>query len=418
MSGSGSSRRWGGGKRIDGTEEGVTKVDTDPAPPSTGAPIAATFEVVAGPDEGTIHVLEAPAGILGRAPDVDIRFTDPTISRAHVRIDLRGGVFHIKDLGSSNGTRVDGRNLRGQSTLRPHARLRLGKRTEVEFTAVDEPALRRTYKRMHLEERLALERKYSHVVAEKAHRLRGALDDVERFASAASHDLRAPLHTIGALTELLGMQYRGQLDDKADEYIRLVVEAVHRMDRLLTDLRAYSRIGSDETREGLVDLDEVLDDVLDNLRAALDDADAEVARGTLPTVVGNRSQMVQLLQNLIGNAVKFKGPRPLRIEVHSDREGDEWIVRVADNGVGFDPKYADQIFEVFKRAHAEGQFPGTGMGLAIAHRIVQLHGGRIRAEAVVDASAVFEVTLPCREGDIDGARDTVDPDLADEMTEM
>ena len=402
--------RWGMGRTPPSGTDDVTTVDTDPAEPSSGAPVGATLEVLSGPDEGTTHILEANDAILGRADDAQVRFSDASISRHHVRIQLVGGVYSIRELGSSNGTQLDGRPVRGTVNLRPRCRIRLGKRTAVEFTAMDSAGLRRAWHRLRLEARLDLERSYSQMLTKQASQLRDALHDLEQFASVASHDLRAPLHTVGSLAELLAMQYGDQLDDKAHQYISLMVDGIHRMDRLIGDLRDWSRIRKDGQAAGIVSLDDALDDALANLRTAIADSGARVEREALPVVVGHRGQLTQLLQNLLANAIKFRADAPPLIRVTSTQDGTDWVVSVSDQGIGLDMRQGDRIFELFQRLHRDDEYPGTGIGLAIAKRVADLHNGRIWVESRVGEGTTFHIALPDHEGDVDSARDTLDPD--------
>ena len=408
--------RWGLGRTPPtGTDE-VTTVDTELAEASTGAPIGATLEVLSGPDEGMTHILEAADAILGRAADAQIRFSDSTVSRHHVKVQLNGGVYSLRELGSSNGTQLDGRTVRGTVNLRPRSRIRLGKRTSIEFTALDREGVRRAWRRLRLEARLDLERSYSKMLADQTSQLRDALRDLDQFASVASHDLRAPLHTVGSLAELLAMQYGDQLDDKAHQYITLMVEGVHRMDHLIGDLRDWSRTRADENAAGIVPLDDVLDDAVANLRSAIEASGARIEREALPEIVGHRGPLTQLLQNLLANAIKFHADSPPMIHIEAIQDGSDWVLSVSDQGIGLDMAQASRIFELFQRLHREGEYPGTGIGLAIAKRVVDLHHGKIWVESRIGEGATFHVALPDHEGEVDSARDTLDPE-GDEMTE-
>lgn len=400
--------RWGRGIQLNDRPEEVTTVDDGPAPPSGGAPIGAALEILTGPEEGSILLVEQTRCVFGRGGDADIRLPDSTISRRHMELTLREGVFHLQELSSSNGTRVDGRNVHGTVKLRQRCRLRLGKRTELEFTAVDKAGLSRARQRMNLTARLDLERKYSRTLAEQASRLRAAHDDLVEFARATSHDLRAPLHNIGALSELLALQYQGQLDDKADGHLRNIVETVHRMDVLLEELREYSQSRDDKPRQP-VDLQEVLDDARSNLRSMLEATGAVVEADRLPTVFGYRSELTRLLQNLLENALKFRSQAPPFINVRAVPTDDEWTVSVSDNGIGVDSRDPQAIFRVFKRLHREEEYPGTGIGLAVAQRVVHMHGGRIWVESAPGRGSTFHFTIERDEDEL-SSRDTLDPD--------
>jgi len=409
-------RRWGKGRQPPAATEEVTTVDTGPAESTGDAAVGAAVEVLSGPDEGATHILEVDKAILGRSADATISFSDSTISRHHVEIKLLSGVFQMRELGSSNGTQLDDRAVLGSVTLRPRCRIRLGKRTVIEFTALDDAGLRRAWRRLHLEARLDLERRYSRMLAAQASQLRLALEDLEQFASVASHDLRAPLHTVGGLAELLAMQYGDQLDDKAQSYLELMVEGVHRMDQLISDLRDWSRIRTERGEESVVSLDDALDDAIANLRSSIDASGARIVRGPLPTLVGHHGQLTQLLQNLLANALKFCDTPPPAIRIEATTEGNEHRLSVTDNGIGIDVTQTDRIFELFQRLHRDDEYPGTGMGLAIAKRVVDLHNGRIWVESQVGHGATFHIAFPECADDVRRARETVDPDV-EEMTE-
>ncbi len=224
--------------------------------------------------------------------------------------------------------------------------------------------------------------------------LRRSNEDLARFAHAASHDLQEPLRTIASYSQLLQKRYSGKLDTDADQFIQFVVDAAVHMSTLIRDLLTYAQIGSRRRRE-IIDLGEVLSAALRNLRVALEESGAEVTAGTLPLVRGDADQLTQVLQNLLSNSIKYRSDMPPRIEICSDRRGDEWVLSVKDNGIGFPPQYAEHIFEPFRRLHVN--LGGTGIGLAIVRRTVEAHGGRIWAESEPGKGAMFLLTLPVAE---------------------
>jgi signal transduction histidine kinase len=218
--------------------------------------------------------------------------------------------------------------------------------------------------------------------------------ELEKFAYVASHDLQEPLRMISGFSQLLARRFEGKLGADADEYIGFVVDGANRMQRLINDLLRYSRVG---TRGGAFEptgCSSVLEEALDNLGIALRESGAEIRRDPLPTLTVDRSQMVQLFQNLVGNALKFRGGERTRIQVSARQNGEEWIFSVADNGIGIDPKYFDRIFTIFQRLHGKIEYPGTGIGLAICKKIVERHGGRIWLESELGKGCTFFFTLP------------------------
>ncbi|HVZ80409.1 MAG TPA: PAS domain S-box protein [bacterium] len=221
--------------------------------------------------------------------------------------------------------------------------------------------------------------------------------ELEQFAYVASHDLQEPLRMIASFVQLLAHQYKGKLDAEADEYIGHTVDGVKRMQALIKDLLAYSRLGTTQpfTR---VDCGKALEEALRNLDPSLREHHVEVERDPLPEVLGDNNQIVQVFQNLIGNAVKFRSQRSPRIQVGAADRGDEWLFSVQDNGIGLDPQYGEQIFEVFKRLHSRQEYPGTGIGLAICKKVVTRHGGRIWVESKPGEGACFYWTLPKMKG--------------------
>ena len=221
--------------------------------------------------------------------------------------------------------------------------------------------------------------------------------ELVQFAYVASHDLQEPLRAVGGFVELLQRRYEGKLDDKADTYIGLAVDGVNRMHQLINDLLTYSRVGTHAKSLKLVDCNQVVDEALANLETAIAGSAAQVTRRQLPTVTADRTQLVQLLQNLIGNAIKFHGDRPPRASVSAKRSGDTWVFSVRDNGIGIDPKYAERVFVIFQRLHDGTEYPGTGIGLAVCKRIVERHGGRIWFESEPGKGATFFFTLPVKE---------------------
>lgn len=243
---------------------------------------------------------------------------------------------------------------------------------------------------------LANERALSERLARANEDLTRSNADLERFAYVASHDLQEPLRNVAVFAQRLGARYRGRLDAEADEQIGFIVGGVRQLQALIASILEYSRVGREPEPVARVDLAEVFDRVRNDLDASIKEAGATVERGALPTVEGDARELALVLQNLLGNAIKFRGEAPPSVHVTAARDGDAWTLRVKDNGIGLDEKYADRIFVPFQRLHTREAYPGTGIGLAIAKKIVERHGGRIRVESEPGRGATFLVTLPAR----------------------
>ena len=223
--------------------------------------------------------------------------------------------------------------------------------------------------------------------------------ELEQFANIASHDLQEPLRLVTGYLHLLAERYNGQLDKDAQEFIAYAVDAAARMKSMITDLLAYSRTGRDGKEIVPVACEAVLSQACANLRAAITETAAEISHDPLPTVLGDAGQFAHLFQNLIGNALKFRGQAPPRVHVSAALNEREWVFSVRDNGIGLDPQFADRIFMVFQRLHRREEYPGTGIGLAIAKKIVEHHGGRIWVESEPGKGATFHFTVPVRPPD-------------------
>ncbi len=218
--------------------------------------------------------------------------------------------------------------------------------------------------------------------------------DLAQFAYIAGHDLQEPLHTITGFVELLRDRYKGQLDEKADKYIAYTVDGAKRMQQLIAALLAYCRVGIKGKELVLTDAQEPLARAMENLRFSIEEGGAVITQDAMPTIMADVSQLAQLFQNLIGNALKFRGERLPEIHIGAKRQDDHWLLSVRDNGIGIDPEQADRVFLVFQRLHGRDKYPGSGIGLAICKRIVERHGGRIWVESEVGSGSVFLFTIP------------------------
>ena len=217
--------------------------------------------------------------------------------------------------------------------------------------------------------------------------------DLEQFAYAASHDLQEPLRAVTGCVQLLQQRYTGQLDSRADELIRHTVDGATRMQALITDLLAYARVTTRSTPFVPVDCTTVLDQALANLRVAIAESGAVVTHDPLPTVPADATQLLQLLQNLISNAIKFRREAPPAIHIGAERQASAWLLTVRDNGIGLEPQFAERIFGLFQRLHTRQEYPGTGIGLAMCKKIVERHGGRMWVASELGQGATFCFTL-------------------------
>jgi PAS domain S-box-containing protein len=236
---------------------------------------------------------------------------------------------------------------------------------------------------------------------ETTKRLKEAVDalersnqELQRFASVASHDLQTPMRSIASFVQLLGSTYENRLDDQGRDWIRRTVASVRYLQSMVRDLLEYSRIGSAHRHIAPIAVRDAVDDAILLLDADCKEAGAQVVVGELPVVQGDRGQLVQLFHNLIGNALKYRGPLPVRIQITADRDGGCWQFAVRDNGIGIDPRHYDRIFEMFQRLHDQSHYPGTGIGLALCRRIVNGHGGRIWVESPPGGGSTFRFSLP------------------------
>lgn len=217
---------------------------------------------------------------------------------------------------------------------------------------------------------------------------------LEQFAYLSSHDLQEPLRMISNYLQLLDNRYRDDLDEDAREFIDYAVDAADRMREMIDDLLAYSRVESHAEPFEPTDCNAVVDRVREQLQLQIEENDAELVVGDLPTIVADDNQLEQVFQNLISNAIKYRRDAPPRIEIDATRRGTEWLFRVEDNGIGIEPRYTDQIFEVFKRLHTHEAYQGTGIGLALCEKIVDRHDGRIWVESDSGEGSTFFFTVP------------------------
>jgi PAS domain S-box-containing protein len=218
--------------------------------------------------------------------------------------------------------------------------------------------------------------------------------ELEQFAYVASHDLQEPLRMVASYTQLLKRRYHGQLDSDADEFIEFAVDGARRMQDLINDLLAYSRVGTRALQFAPTDTGQLVDQVTADLAAAIADSGGRIEHADLPVVLADATQLRQLFQNLLANAIKFHGERTPAVHITAQLDGNMWTFAVRDNGIGIEPQYLDRVFVLFQRLHTRAEYPGTGIGLSICKKIVERHGGRIWIESVPGEGTTFRFTLP------------------------
>lgn len=287
---------------------------------------------------------------------------------------------------SLHGVRADGTRLPIEMTCSP---------LDIEEGRVTIHAIRDITERKRAESEmrennLLLEQK----VQERTAELSRSNDELVQFAYVASHDLKEPLRTIAIFAQLLGDEQGGRLSPETQEALHYILSGVRRMHELIDDLLSYSQVDSSHSELAPVDLNAVLDEVLFNLHVMIQESYCSVTHDPLPAVAGDRVQLAQLLQNLIGNSIKYRSKDPPRIHVSAQSTSSEVVVSVQDNGIGVDPRYSDGIFKLFKRLHSREEYPGNGVGLAICRKIVERHHGRIWVEPKAGAGANFRFALP------------------------
>jgi chemotaxis family two-component system sensor kinase Cph1 len=286
-------------------------------------------------------------------------------------------------------------------TKETEAGLRLSPRKSFELWKQTVSLTSLPWKPVEVKAALELRKAIVNIVLRQAEELAQLAADLERsnaelkkFAYVASHDLQEPLNQVANYVQLLEMRYHSELDEDAKEFITFAVEGVSLMQTLIDDVLAYSKVDMQGVEFELTAVEKPLNKALNNLRTRIAESGAVITHDSLPTVMGDSTQLMQLFQNLIGNAIKFRSQEPPEIHIGAARLEDAWLFSVRDNGIGIDPRFAERIFVIFQRLHARDEYPGTGMGLAICKKIVECHRGRIWVESELGCGATFYFTIP------------------------
>ncbi len=232
---------------------------------------------------------------------------------------------------------------------------------------------------------------------ETMEKLKSSNQELEKFAYVASHDLQEPLRMVSSFTQLLEKQYKDKLDDEANEYINFIVDGAKRMQELINDLLAYSRVTNKTYEFENVNLEKVLDDAIFNQEINIEKNQAVITRDPLPGIVGDYSQMLRVFQNLLGNALKYRGMKTPQIHFSALKKADHWLISVQDNGIGIEPENFDAVFHMFRRLHTIDEYDGTGIGLSICKKIVERHGGNIWVESEPGVGSTFYFTIPIKQ---------------------
>ena len=237
-------------------------------------------------------------------------------------------------------------------------------------------------------------KKANEVLKLKLEELARSNEELEQFAYVSSHDLQEPLWMITGYLQLLKLRYLGELDDKADKYINCAVEGAFSMQNLINDLLEFSRVTTITREPEFTDCEFILNQILSNLKLFIIENKATVSYGSLPKIMADSIQLVQVFQNLIINGIKFHGEEAPKIHISAEKKANEWLFSVQDNGIGIDPRCFKKIFVLFKRLHKSEEYPGTGIGLAICKKIIEKQGGRIWVESEQSKGSTFYFTLP------------------------
>ena len=245
-----------------------------------------------------------------------------------------------------------------------------------------------------LESEVAERKRAEDALVVKAEELARSNTELEQFAYVASHDLQEPLRMVSSFVGFLANDYQEKLDEQSSKHIGFIIDGTNRMKALVDDLLMYSRVGSQRKDPVAADCNDVVDVVVRDLQSLITNTNAKVTRDHLPQVYGDGTQFGQLFQNLVGNGIKFCGDRPPLVHVSAREDGEKWVFRVQDHGIGIESRYFDSIFQMFQRLHHRTEYPGTGIGLAMCKKIVEGHGGQLWVESELGKGSTFLFTLP------------------------
>jgi len=248
---------------------------------------------------------------------------------------------------------------------------------------------------LQIRERERVEEKLKQTMAEFAR----SNSELELFAYVASHDLQEPLRMVTSFTQLLEKRYKNKLDKDADEFIEFILDGATRMQSMINDLLQYSRVGTRGKPFKLTDFESVFGQSLVNLKIAIDENNAIITHDPLPTLMADSTQMIEVFQNLISNAIKFRSKESPQVHVSALKKRNDWVFSVRDNGIGIAPEFFDKLFILFQRLHSRSEYPGTGIGLAVCKKIVERHGGKIWVESEPDKGSTFYFSIPDSKGE-------------------
>ncbi len=268
------------------------------------------------------------------------------------------------------------------------------------YSKLDELVEKRTIELKMVNEQLQQElterKKVEEELKKTLSELKRSNEELQQFAYVASHDLQQPLRMVASYTQLLAKRYKDKLDKDANEFIKYAVDGANNMKTLIEDLLEYSRIQTRGNPFEVINFEEVLKDVLFSFHETIKEKDAEITHDYLPNILADKTQLIQVFQNLIDNALKFRSKDPVRIHISAKKNKKNWQFSVKDNGIGIDPEYFDRIFIIFQRLHRKSEYPGTGIGLALCKRIIERHNGKIWVESKVGKGSTFHFTIPIK----------------------